>query len=493
MKNFRPSTQPVRLEQRFEETIARYDLIARGDGVLVAVSGGPDSVALLHLLAERASAWQLCVGIAHLDHGLREESARDADFVRQLAERLRLPLHTERVDVRDLQRRWHLSIEAAGRKARYRFFQETADRHGFNKVALAHHADDNAETLLLNLLRGSGRLGLGGMPPMRGGCFIRPLIRADRADILDYLRRRSLSALADPTNSDNGFLRNRIRNQLIPLLERDYQPGVRAVLHRSAEALRDEEEWIESQIQTLLEQTVIARPSGQLTLDAGALRRHTPAIQRRVVRAGLRRVQGDLRRIAFAHIEGILALVNRPSNGGPLHLPEDLRVQRRGNALTIGYGDSDRADENPSAAGIDYSYQLDRCGVVTLVETGDAIALTAIAPEPDMDPAAAGPLTVFFDGAAVEFPVTIRNFRPGDRFSPLGLGGTQKLKKFFIDHKIARDQRRRCPLLLSKGRILWVAGHRISHDARLNRQTRQVLKAELILANRQEVITIRQP
>jgi tRNA(Ile)-lysidine synthase len=125
---------------------------------------------------------------------------------------------------------------------------------------------------------------------------------------------------------------------------------------------------------------------------------------------------------------------------------------------------------------------MDRCGVLTVAETGDTIALTAIEPE-SADPAAAGPLTVFLDAAAVEFPITIRNFRPGDRFAPLGVDGTQKLKKFFIDHKVPRDQRRRCPLLLSRGRILWVAGHRISREARLNRQTRQVLKVEWILAD----------
>jgi len=231
VKRSHSSFQPARLEQRFEETVVRYDLIVCGDSVLVAVSGGPDSVALLHLLAVRAAAWQLRLEIAHLDHGLREESAREADLIRQLAETLALPLHIEHVNVRDLRRRWHLSTEAAGRKARYQFLQETVDRHGFNKVALAHHADDNAETLLLNLLRGSGRLGLGGMPPMRAGRFIRPLIRAERAEILDYVRRRNLSTLTDPSNRDNGFLRNRIRNQLIPLLEREYQPGVRAVLH----------------------------------------------------------------------------------------------------------------------------------------------------------------------------------------------------------------------------------------------------------------------
>ncbi len=483
MNNYPAGCLPCPLGRRFDETIARYDLIVPGDAILVAVSGGPDSLALLHLLAERASGWQLRLGIAHLDHGLREESSREVDVIRQVAANLSLTLHSERVDVRGFQRRWRLSLEAAGRKARYRFFQETADRHAFDKVALAHHADDNVETFLLNLLRGSGRLGLGGMPPIREGRFIRPLIRATRVDILDYLRRRNLSALADPTNADDGFLRNRIRNQLIPLLERDYQPGVRAVLHRAVEILREEETWIESQVQPLLDQTVISRQPGRLTLRARALQEVVPALQRRLVRAGLRLVRMDLRRIAFVHVEAILGLAKKTGAGGPLHLPGGVRVWRQGDALTISSDDFGLGGKHPAAACPDYSYRMESCGVLTVVETGDAIALTAIEPDAAVSPSGAGPLTAYLDAAAVEFPVTVRNFRPGDRFSPFGLEGTQKVKKFFIDAKIPRDQRRRCPLLLSKGRVLWVAGHRIDHHVRLSRRTRQVLKAEWILAN----------
>lgn len=484
MQNFPARALPCRLDRQFEETITRHELIVQGDAVLVAVSGGPDSLALLHLLAERASAWQLRLGIGHLDHGLREESAQEVDIIRQIAANLSLTLYSERVEVRDLQARWRLSIEAAGRKARYRFFQETADRHGFNKVALAHHADDNVETLLLNLLRGSGRLGLGGMPPIREGRLIRPLIRATRADVLDYLRRRTLSALADPTNADDGFLRNRIRNHLIPLLERDYQPGVRAVLHRSVEVLRDEEVWIESLVQPTLEKISISRQPGRLNLQARTLQVLDPALQRRVVRAGLRFVRQDLQHIAFVHVEAILGLANGTSDGGPLCLPDGVRVRRQGDTLTISCGDTGLVAERRVPACADYCYCMEGCGVLTVMETGDSIALTAIEPDAAVDPSGSGPLTAFLDGAAVEFPVTVRNFRPGDRFSPFGVGGTQKVKKFFIDAKVPCDQRRRCPLLLSRGRILWVAGHRIDHRVRLNRRTRQVLKAELILAIR---------
>jgi tRNA(Ile)-lysidine synthase len=465
-----------------DEAIARHGLIAHGDSVLVAVSGGPDSSALLDLLAARAPAWKLRLGLAHVDHGLRQESAQDADFVRQLAADLGLVLHTQRVDVRDLQRRWRVSIEQAGRRARYDFFQETAERHGYDRVALAHHADDGAETLLLNLLRGSGRLGLAGIAPVRDGRYIRPLIRASRADIEDYLRRRGLPALRDPTNADSSFLRNRVRHQLIPLLERDFQPQARAVLGRTAEILREEEDWLEGLVQILLRQVMVACQAGRLTLAADALRELPLAAQRRVVRAALQLLQKNLQRIGFVHIEQILNLVRRRSPAGPLHLPANVRVRRQADHVLI---IRDGAGPPPQDQAImDYAYEVAGCGALTIRETGDSVVLSEIAGDAVQDRGAGDPLTAFLDLGAVEFPVTVRNLRAGDRFAPLGAGGTQKLKKFFIDRKVPRGQRRRCPLLVSRGRVLWVAGHRIDHSARLSPLTRRVLKAEIILADR---------
>ena len=459
-------------------------MIAPGDAVLVAVSGGPDSMSLLHLLGERAPAWGLRLGIAHLDHGLRPESAQDADWIRRLAASLALTLYTERIDVRELGRRWRLSLEEAGRRARYRFLRQTADRHGYGKVALAHHADDNAETFLLNLLRGSGRSGLAGIPPAREGRWIRPLIEATRADILDYLSCRRLTALSDSSNTDRGFLRNRIRHELIPLLERDYQPGVRAVLNRSAEVFREEEDWIESLVRLLLDQAAVVRQPGRVALSVDALAGLAPAAQRRIVRAGLRLIRDDLRRIGLVHVEGIIALVKRTGDGGPLHLPAGVRVRRRGDRLEMACGEPGRDRHRPPDGCADYSYVMESCGAVKVVESGDRIVLSEIEADSAVDPAAAGPRVAYLDAAVVEFPVTVRNLRPGDRFFPLGAGGTQKLSKFFIDHKISREQRRRCPLLISGGRILWVAGHRLDHHARLSGGTRRVLKAELFLADR---------
>jgi tRNA(Ile)-lysidine synthase len=485
MKRYSEARPAVRLEHLADETIARHGLIADGDSILVGVSGGPDSVALLHLLAARASADRLRLGVAHLDHGLRPESERDAGFVRTMAVGLGLDVYVERVEVAGLQRRWRLSLEEAARRARYDFFQNTAARHGYIKVALGHHADDNAETLLLNLLRGSGRLGLAGIRAIREGVYIRPLMRATRSDIEQYLRIRGLPFLTDRTNADTAILRNRIRHRLLPLLESDYRPGVRAVLSRTAELLADEEEWIEGLLSPVMARMTTSHGPGRLRLAAADFGRMPLAAARRIARTAVRRVQEDLRRLGFVHVEQIVHLSRRRGEAGPLHLPGDVRVRIEGAELVFERRPALQA-EPPG----DFEYTLSGCGVLLIRETGDRISLSEVPREAVADPKTAEPQTAFLDRDAVHFPVTVRNRRPGDRFAPLGAGGTQKLKKFFSDHRVPAAVRRCCPLLVSDGRILWVSGYRIDQQARVGQHTRSVLKAELSLAKPRDVITL---
>lgn len=480
-----------RLERLVDEAVARHGLIAEGDGILIGVSGGPDSVALLHLLAARASAGRLRLGVAHLDHGLRPESVRDAEFVRTMAVGLGLDVYVERVDVAGMQQRSHLPLEEAAREVRYGFFRKTAGRHGYAKVALGHHADDNAETLLLHLLRGSGRLGLGSIRAIREGVYIRPLIRATRSDIEQYLRIRKLPFLTDCTNTDTAILRNRIRHRLFPLLESDYQPGVRAILSRTAEVLADEEDWIEGLLRPFMARMTTGDRPGRLTIAAADFGQMPVAAARRIVRAAVRRVQGNLRRIGFAHVEQIIHLSRRRGEAGPLHLPGDVRVRIEQDELVFERRAATGVPALPRESSGDYEYTLSGCGVLAIRETGDRLSLCEVPRDALADPKTAGPQTAFLDRDAVHFPVTVRNRRPGDRFAPLGAGGTQKLKKFFSDHKVPAAVRRCCPLLVSDGRILWVSGYRIDQQARVGRHTRAVLKAELSLAKPQDVITIR--
>jgi tRNA(Ile)-lysidine synthase len=491
MEGRRPREGAIRiLGRRLDEAIARFGLIRPGDAVLVAVSAGADSVALLDLLVARAPALRLRLGVAHFNHALRPEAGRDAEFVEDLAARHGLPCHSEREDVREYRRRAGGSLEEAARIRRYRFLEAAARKAGYARVALGHHADDSAETLLLNLLRGSGRRGLSGIAPLRPPGFIRPLILARRSEIERYVRARSLDFRSDATNADAAFDRNRIRGQLIPLLERDYHPGIRQTLSRTAEILRAEEDWLEEMLTPLYDAARRVRPAGEIGLRVAALGRMPDAALRRAIRRALEETCGSLRGFGFEHIERIAGLLRRGGDSGPLALPRGVRVGRRDAELRFFRAPDGEAHSPARSAPQPYAYEVDRPGLIEIPEAGAAIRLAEIPATPAPDFRDASPRTAFIDMACIVFPLTVRNFRPGDRFVPLGAPGTQKLKKYFGDHKIPPAERRRCPLLVSAGRIVWVAGQRLDHRARVTGRTRRVLKAELIVAPAPEVVIV---
>ena len=238
--------------RKVEHTLITRRMVQAGDTVLVGVSGGPDSVALVHIMLDLAPKFSFQVAIAHLNHDLRrDESARDEAFVVFLAEQLNLPVHVERQDVRRHQKNYRLSLEEAARQVRYRFYDAIASKFGYEKIALGHHADDNAELILMYLLRGSGPLGLSGIPPLRDARIIRPLMDIKRTEILDYIAAKSLDCVVDSSNRDSQYLRNRIRNRLLPQLKAEYNPKLVESLNRLASILDAEERWIESLIQPI--------------------------------------------------------------------------------------------------------------------------------------------------------------------------------------------------------------------------------------------------
>jgi tRNA(Ile)-lysidine synthase len=467
-----------RLVRRVEAARDAYGLLVAGGRVLAAVSGGPDSTALLHVLADSSARWGLSLGVAHVHHGLRPEADGDAEFVRGLAAALGLPFHLAHADVRAHRRRAGLCLEEAARELRYRFLEAAAAAGGYTQIALGHHADDNAETLLLNLLRGGGRRGLAGIPPFRPPHYVRPLILARRAEILAYLDCRRIPFRTDRTNADAAFDRNRIRLQVIPELERALNPRVREALGRTAEILGAEEAWLESLTASMFAAARRSRPGGGLALREDALREAPPAARRRIVRRALAEAGGGLRGIGFTHVEQIMGLLGGRRDAGPLHLPRGVRVRRRAGMLEF----YRRPDGGEAADVPDYGYTLERPGVLDIPPAGVRMVLTELCGAVPADIAAASPDIAFLDGDGVSFPVTVRNFRPGDRFHPLGAAGTQKLKKFFRDHQVPRDRRRRLPLLISAGRIVWVAGLRPDERVRVTARSRRVIKAEVLVA-----------
>lgn len=474
-------------------TIRRHGLIEPGSRVLTALSGGPDSVALLHVLSEVAEleCFHLA-GAAHLNHQLRgEESDEDEAFCRRLAAEFSMPIDIERVDVARLARETGTSVEHAAHNARVAFFERAAARLNASAVAVAHTRNDQAETFLLRLLRGAGPRGLGGMHP-RSGLVIRPFLETSRADVRHFLRASQVEYQEDRSNADLSIPRNRIRHELIPFLEERYSSSVVDVLDREAAIARDDAEFLDRAAADASRRLVVRRPdSVEIAVDA--LLAESPAIARRVVRNAQQMASGG-RFVGFDAVEAVLGLAVSNSTGS-LDLPGH-RVNRLGDALVLthkvgrGAGLPRRSSDlsGRRAAGAEaegakagFSYELGVPGQVSVPEAACAIS-AEVQPVPSGEAAGARwPLVgrgkqVVVEGSHLAGPLVVRSRHPGDSFRPLGLQGRKKLQDFFVDRKVRRNQRDSVPLVVdSNGQIVWVAGLSIAEEFRVTDRTRAVV------------------
>ncbi len=284
-----------------------------------------------------------------------------------------------------------------------------------------------------------------------------------------------MATAEDESNLVLAFTRNRIRHDLLPRLRADYNAGITAGLNRLARLMRDENAWLASLGEESLRRAVVAAEADHLLLDRAVLEGCHPALQRRVLRAALQRVRGNLRRIGFERIESVRKLLEVRNPAGGIDLPDGVRVELDGHRLRIGR-------RRPSAAPVQFEYTVTGTGIVDIAETGARLCLEKLSSADVGAIRLAGQYVAYFDMDQIEFPITIRNFRPGDRFAPFGLRGTQKLKKYFIDHKIPRERRRDYPLVVSGGEIIWIAGLRRSERARVGPGSAAILKLELLVA-----------
>ena len=471
-----------------EQTIIAYRMFQPGDSVLVGVSGGPDSVALLHVLLIIAPRFSLRLGVAHLNHCLRQEdSDNDAEFVASLAEKLNLPYYIKREDVRKYQLENKLSLEEAARRIRHTFYDQAAEKNRFNKIALGHHSDDNAELVLMYIFRGSGLLGISGIPPVRDTQnrniqIVRPFIKLSKSEIIDFLTTKELNYVSDRTNKETRYLRNRIRHYLIPTLKKSYNPRIIETLGRLAAIVGSEEEWIEDVIHPIYEKAVLDIQDDKVTLSIESLGGIHVAAKRRVIRKAIAKVKGDLRRVTFSHIDSAISLLDKGPACWSLDLPNRIRIKRNGDVLLF-------SKEKGALRGIDvnigngetvsFEYKIPKPTTLFIKEIGAHLKLSEIGVEKLPDFSNIGHQAAFFDINALSFPLTLRNFRPGDRFKPLGMTGTQKVKKYFINKKVLKTKRERCPILLSRDKIVWVVGHRIDESVKVIPSTKKALKGEL--------------
>jgi tRNA(Ile)-lysidine synthase len=432
--------------------IREHALCMPGGTLVVAFSGGADSAALLDILAH-LPGFDLQLVVAHLNHQLRgAESDADELFVRETAGRYACPFVSSRVDVAALAGERGLSLEEAGREARYAFLRDVAVNHAAAAVAVGHHKGDQAETVLMRLLRGAGGSGLSGMRPKSpAGVIVRPLLFLSRAEIEAYLLKGGLKWREDGSNADTGFLRNRIRHELLPYLE-EYSPDIASRLCQTAETLAADEDFIEKAAAGLFARAVTATPGGA-EADIEVIYQEPPALRKRLYRQAIQTVKGDLRQISFTHLQAVDRLIFAERPNSELILPGGIRVERAYRRLLI----TSQPDESLPA---DYEQVIVSPGLFSLPCGGSLLVERLEGPETARTAAAPGEPTVF--AGQLQFPWTVRYYRNGDRFIPAGMCGHKKLKDLFVDRKIPLKARRRIPLLVAGGEIVWVCGVQLS-------------------------------
>jgi tRNA(Ile)-lysidine synthase len=456
---------------RVKKTIQKHAMLKPGDNVIVGVSGGPDSVALLYVLYQLRKNYNITLQVAHLNHGLRgKEALRDVHFVKNLAHELELPCEVETCDVPSYKKNYSLSSQEAARIVRYQFLEEVKKRKGASKIALGHNANDQAETLMMWLLRGSGVKGLGGMPPVRNGVIIRPLIETTRKEIVAFLHKKNIPFVADSSNRKNDYLRNRIRHEIFPRLEEHYNPQIVKKLVNTANILSIENKILEEIANKSLDAIIVARKGTSVTVGIKELLQLPQALQLRCLRAVLEQVKGDLRRISSIHLFDILGIATGGKPHKSLKLPEGIRIERSYLRLKITSNQS-----TPLPFKYQYSTIPDR---VLLNEIGKEMVFILVGKR-KVDLKNTNPDVAYLDADKVLMPLVIRNAKPGDSFQPFGMKGEKKIKNFFSDQKVERNQRKRVPLVFCGDLLGWVGGMRIHHGLRVTNSTKRILKIEL--------------
>jgi len=444
-----------------------------GFKLVVAVSGGPDSVCLLHLLSTLKDELGLTLHIAHLDHHLRgKESRADAEYVRGLADSLHIPVTIGQADVKAYREEKKLSLEEAAREMRYRFLAEVAGSFGMDAIVTGHTQNDNIETILLHIVRGSGTRGLVGLKPLtprtignRRVNIVRPMLDITREETIEYCRQQGLEPRLDSSNLEMSPLRNKIRLELLPLLI-SYNSNIGGALLRLSANAEDELYYLDGQARELWNKAV-SKNGDVITLDARALAGVSVAPLRQLLRLCLEQLPAGLKDIEYCHIEDILSLLGKPS-GSRLDLPHGL-------VFWVGYDKYwlGKESELPcSYPQLDGEYQLTIPGITEL--SGWHVVANIVHAIDNGD----NGLVAYMDADVVGKNLSVRTWKRGDRFQPLGMSCKKKLGEFMIDARIPRLWRRNIPVVVSSSGIVWLVGYRLDERFKVTSKTKRVLRLE---------------
>ncbi len=465
-----------------KEIIKRHGMLTGGERVIIGLSGGPDSICLLIILNNLKDEFKLALHALYIDHGLRpEETSREIKFCKKLCERFNIPFVTRSIDVKSYAKEKGINKQEAARHLRYQVFDKTAFKIKAQRIALGHTANDQAETLLMRLFRGSGPTGLSGIPPVRG-IIIRPLIEIERGEIEGYLEKEEVEFIVDSSNLREDYLRNKIRLSLMPMLI-ELNPHIIKTLSKTAEIFREEERYLDTIIMKTLMKLIIRKYESRIDLFLSPLETLEKVVLRKTLRRVIDETKG-LREISFIHIEDIIQLIRKGRSGDRLYLPKGIRVIKEYSTLVL-------TSEPPVKLS---THTLKVPGEIAVKEANIRIKASLLGIQDSgfrdqvlwrkdfgISPLGTQPVTTMavFDAKKLTFPLIVRSRMSGDFFYPLGFGKKKKLQDFFVDKKISRDERDRIPLIVSGEDIVWVVGHRGDDRFKVTGETKKALLLEV--------------
>jgi len=461
-----PSQRDPGLLTIMRTTIEHYRMFAPGDHVVVAVSGGADSVALLNALHELAPTLKLRLTVAHLNHGLRPEAAeRESDFVKNLAHKLAVPCICELRDVRADKHASGECLQEAARTVRYRFFSDVIERCGAQKLALGHIMDDQAETVLIRLLRGASTRGLGGIPPVRSGGIVRPLIEVRRRSIEFFLHQRGIEFIPDTSTNEPQYLRNIIRHELLPLLARQYNPRVVEALCTTAALARNDEALLQDTAAHIADEA-LKLTDDSIRIPVSLLESH-PQLAGRIIRRAFELFNGSCRGLTSLHTDAILALLNSRGSSKKISIAGGLIVRREYSELVM----------NPEHNLAAFHVQVDALPAdVPLPQINARMQIRSLTVADDAALQCTDVSdTVHLAAESISLPLIIRSWKPGDRIRPFGFNAQKKVKAIFAEKKIPVRLRMSIPLIESGGRIVSIGTLRIAEHCRVTPPCRKVI------------------
>jgi tRNA(Ile)-lysidine synthase len=462
-------------------------MIQKGDRVLVAFSGGPDSCALLLLLDELKKKYGISLCAGHVNHMLRgKESSEDEKWVKKTCEDLKIPCKTVKKNINKLKKKGE-SLEEAARKIRYEALEKIAKDFKANKIAFGHNRNDQIETILFRIIRGAGEDGLSGIPASRdlpapmqhrdkqAGLtasvkIIRPLLETERGEIDEYLKAKNIKPRIDSSNLDTKFFRNKIRHELIPYLEK-FNPKIQEGLLKIAQISRENSEYIRQTVQKILKDISMRMPDA-VKIDIDKLTAYPQMLRNNI----LREFAKDFKGLDYANLKEIEKIIDSKRANLVLRLSSGIEIAKEHTHLFIRR--IKMSKEFPYNK--NYSYALEKEGKIFIPEAGKNISVSIDKKDKKTALDFKDANQIYFDADKIKFPFTIRNRKSGDRFSPFGMKKEKKLKDFFIDEKIPAKERDRVPILVAKdGKILWIMGYRRNNLGIITKNTRKIIKVEL--------------